>query len=160
MATFSENQVRQLYVSKAYKEAKVVAADAAGTIGVGNDTAKTHLYFEYKGADNLMRSDLIDPKQILWAKATDADALAQPLKRFKIVLNSAVNSGAPVANQDYVLRIAFRNYVGLSEEDQYFKYGNVKVVTGMTASNFYKSLVLSLVKNFSREESQLLKFYL
>ena len=30
----------------------------------------------------------------------------------------------------------------------------------MTASEFYKVLALSLVKNFSREESGLLKFYL
>ena len=36
----------------------------------------------------------------------------------------------------------------------------VHAVSGMTASEFYKTLVLSLVKNFSREESNLLKFYL
>ena len=36
----------------------------------------------------------------------------------------------------------------------------VHAVSGMTASEFYKVLALSLVKNFSREESGLLKFYL
>ena len=36
----------------------------------------------------------------------------------------------------------------------------VHAYSGMTASDFYKTLVLSLVKNFSREEEGLLKFYL
>ena len=48
MATFSTNQVRQLYVAKALlKNPHVLASDAAGSIAVKNDTAKNHLYFEY-----------------------------------------------------------------------------------------------------------------
>ena len=48
MATFNTNQVRQLYVAKALKTPHVLASDAAGSIAVKNDTAKNHLYFEYK----------------------------------------------------------------------------------------------------------------
>ena len=87
MATFSTNQVRQLYVANALKDSPVLASDTAGSIAVKNDTAKNHLYFEYKGVDNLMRSDLIDTKNILYAKVTDADAMAHkssaadPLRR-------------------------------------------------------------------------------
>ena len=160
MATFSTNQVRQLYVAKALKSPNVGATDAAGSIAVKSDTAKTHLYFEYMGAGGMTRSDLIDIKNILHAKATDADDLAHDLAKYKLTLDASVNSGAPVAGQDYILRIAFRNYIGLSEEDQYFKYGMVHAVASMTASDFYKALALSLVKNFSREEEGLLKFYL
>ena len=160
MATFSTNQVRQLYVAKALKSPNVGATDAAGSIAVKSDTAKTHLYFEYMGAGGMTRSDLIDIKNILHAKATDADDLAHDLAKYKLTLDASVNSGAPVAGQDYILRIAFRNYIGLSEEDQYFKYGMVHAYAGMTASDFYKTLVLSLVKNFSRKEEGLLKFYL
>ena len=160
MATFSTNQVRQLYVAEALKSSNVAATDAAGSIAVKSDTAKTHLYFEYMGAGGMTRSDLIDIKNILYAKATDADDLAHDLAKYKLTLDASVNSGAPVAGQDYILRIAFRNYIGLSEEDQYFKYGMVHAYAGMTASDFYKTLVLSLVKNFSREEEGLLKFYL
>ena len=160
MATFSTNQVRQLYVAEALKSPKVLATDAAGSIAVKSDTAKTHLYFEYMGAGGMTRSDLIDIKNILYAKATDADDLAHDLAKYKLTLDASVNSGAPVAGQDYILRIAFRNYIGLSEEDQYFKYGMVHAVANMTASDFYKTLALSLVKNFSREEEGLLKFYL
>lgn len=160
MATFSTNQVRQLYVATALKSPNVIASDTAGSIAVKSDTAKSHLYFEYMGAGGMTRSDLIDIKNILYAKATDADDLAYDLAKYKLTLDDTVNGGEPVVVQDYILRIAFRNYPGLSEEDQYFKYGMVHAVTGMTASDFYKTLALSLVKNFSREEQGLLKFYL
>lgn len=160
MGNFSTNQVRQLYVAKALKTPHVLAGDAAGSIAVKNDTAKSHLYFEYKGADNLMRSDLIDIKNILYAKATDANDMAQELKAVTVTLDSNVNGGAPVAGQDYILRIAFRQYVGMSDEDQYYKYGMVHAYTGMTASDFYKKLALSLTKNFSREVVPLVKFVL
>ena len=157
MATFSTNQVRQLYVAKALKPSHVLASDTAGSIAVKNDTAKNHLYFEYKGADNLMRSDLIDTKNILYAKAIDADAMAHKLKAVTVTLDSEVNAGAPVAGQDYILRIAFKQYVGMSDEDQYFKYGMVHAYAGMDADEFYKVLALSIAKNFSREVVPLIK---
>lgn len=157
MATFSTNQVRQLYVATALKTPHVLAGDAAGSIAVKSDTAKNHLYFEYKGADNLMRSDLIDIKNILYAKATDADDMAHELKAVTVTLDSNVNDGAPVAGQDYMLRIAFRQYVGMSDEDQYYKYGMVHAYAGMDADEFYKVLALSIAKNFSREVVPLIK---
>ena len=159
MATFSTNQVRQLYVAKALKTPRVLATDTAGSIAVKSDTAKNHLYFEYKGADNLMRSDLIDIKNLLYVKATDADDMAHELRAVTVTLDSEVNA-APVAGQDYILRIAFKQYVGMSDEDQYFKYGMVHAYAGMTASDFYKKLALSLAKNFSREIVPLVKFIL
>lgn len=157
MATFSTNQVRQLYVAKALKTPHVLASDAAGSIAVKSDTAKNHLYFEYKGADNLMRSDLIDIKNILYAKATDADDMAHELKAVTVTLDTNVNGGAPVAGQDYILRIAFKQYVGMSDEDQYFKYGMVHAYAGMDADEFYKVLAQSIAKNFSREVVPLIK---
>ena len=157
MATFSTNQVRQLYVAKALKTSQVLASDDAGSIAVKNDAAKNHLYFEYKGADNLMRSDLIDIRNILYAKATDADAMAHELKSVTVTLDTNVNGGAPVAGQDYILRIAFRQYVGMSDEDLYFKYGMVHAYAGMDADEFYKVLALSIAKNFSREAVPLIK---
>lgn len=160
MAVFSTNQVRQFYVAGAYKTPHVLATDAAGSIAVKNDTAKNHLYFEYKGADNLMRSDLIDIKNILWAKATDAAKMAHELKSVLLTLDADVNGGAPAAGQDYILRIAFRQFAGISDADQYFKYGMVHAYAGMTAEKFYAKLALSLVQNFSREASPLVKFYL
>lgn len=160
MATFSTNQARQLYVAEALKPSNVISTDAVGSIAVKSDTAKNHLYFEYMGAGGMLRSDLIDIKSIMHAKATDADDLAHELAKYKVTLDSNVNGGSPVAGQDYILRIAFRNYIGMSEEDQYFKYGIVHAVSGMTAGSFYQELYKSLKKNFSRETEQLLDFSL
>lgn len=160
MATFSTNQARQLYVAKALKSPNVISTDAVGSIAVKSDTPKTHLYFEYMGAGGMTRSDLIGINKIIYAKATDADDLSYNLIRYKVTLDTTVNGGLPVAGQDYLLRVMFRNYIGLSEEHQYVKYGMVHAITGMTASEFYKIMALSLVKNFSREEENLLRFYL
>lgn len=158
MATFSTNQVRQLYVANA--SGAVAEGAALGTIEVKADNAKTHLYFKHMGAGGVVRSDLIDIKNISYAKATDAANLAVDMKKVKLALSADVNSGAPIAGQEYLLRIAFRQYIGLSEEDQYFKYGVVQAYTGMTAEQFYTVLKSSLEKNFSREEKGLLSFSL
>lgn len=159
MATFSTNQVRQVYVAKALKTT-VASTDAAGSIAVKTDTDKTHLYFQYLGSGGQTRSDLIQQSKIVSIKVTDADSLKSALKKYNLSLASTVNSGAPIAGQDYILRLAFRNYIGLSEEDQYFKYGAVHAVTGMTAEVFYQTMLTSLQKNFQREVSPLLSFSL
>lgn len=158
MAVYSTNQVRQLYVAKAVKDSKVVNSDAEGTIRAASNG--DHLYFEYRGADNLMRSDLIAIDHIISAKATKAADLKRAVKDVYVTLNSDVNGGIPVSGQDYLLRIAIRQYIGISDEDMYFKYGTVHAYAGMTASKFYVQLALSLAKNFSRELSKLIDFYL
>ena len=151
---FSTNQTRQLYVvttEGGLKSNSIIATDKAGSILPKGDNKKSHFYLEYKGVAGLMRSDLVDVKNILYAKATDANAMARELKAYTVTLDTEVNSGNPVAGQDYMLRIAFRQYVGMSDEDQYFKYGIAHAYAGMTASKLYEVLATSLAKNFSRE---------
>ena len=151
---FSTNQTRQLYVvttEGGLKSSSIIATDKAGSILPKSDNKKSHFYLEYKGIAGLMRSDLVDVKNILYAKATDADAMARELKAYTVTLDTEVNGGSPVAGQDYMLRIAFRQYVGMSDEDQYFKYGIAHAYAGMTASKLYEVLAVSLAKNFSRE---------
>ena len=155
MSVFSTNQARHLYVATALKSPNVIASDAAGSIAVKADTAKNHLYFEYMGQGGLTRSDLIDIKNIMYAKATKADKMARELKAVTVSLK-----GNPVGGQDYILKIAFRQFAGMSDEDIYTKFGMVHATSNMTASDFYKELALSLVKNFSREATQLVKFTL
>lgn len=160
MAVFSVNQARHLYVAKEVKTPHVVSADAAGSIAVRTNKEKSHLYFEYKSADNLVRSDLIDVKNIMYAKATDVKDMQRELKAVTVTLDNTVNGGSPVGGQDYILRIAFRQFVGMSDEDTYIKYGMVHAYNNMSASDFYKELAKSLVKNFSRELTPLVKFTL
>lgn len=155
MSVFSTNQARHLYVATALKSPNVIASDAAGSIAVKADTAKNHLYFEYMGHGGLTRSDLIDTKNIMYANATKADKMARELKAVTVTLK-----GTPVGGQDYILKIAFRQFAGMSDEGIYTKFGMVHATANMSASDFYKELALSLAKNFSREATQLVKFTL
>lgn len=155
MGVFSTNQARHLYVATALKSPKVIASDAVGSIAVKADTAKNHLSFEYMGHGGLTRSDLIDIKNIMYVKATKADKMARDLKAVTVTLNNA-----PVGGQDYILKIAFRQFAGISDEYTYTKFGMVHATNGMSESDFYKELAISLVKNFSREATQLVKFAL
>lgn len=161
MANFSINQVRHLYVAKTLKTGTNLAAtDAAGSILPKGDTDKTHIYFQYMSPGGIVRSDLIKVDKIMRAKATASEDLAYNLKRVLVTLDSNV-SATPVAGQEYILRVAFRQYIGLSEEDQYQKYGYVKVAPNMTASDFYKEMGLSLLKNVMAEEyNTLINIYL
>lgn len=146
----SINQVRQLYVAKALK-ANTAALTTAGDIVPKADTAKTTLYFQYMSPAGLVSSDKIDIKNVMSAKATSSDALAHKLIRYSVTLDGDV-SATPVAGQNYILRLAFRQYIGLSEEDQYFKYGEVIARSGMTAEQFYQAMVASLNANMSKDK--------
>lgn len=156
----SINQARQLYVAK---DLKTNTADltTAGDIVPKADTAKTTLYFQYMSPAGIVSSDKIDIANIISAKATSSDALAHKLVRYSVTLDADV-ADAPVAGQNYILRLAFRQYIGLSEEDQYFKYGEVIARSGMTASDFYKKMAISLAKNLENktESTPLVNIYL
>ena len=112
------------------------------------------------GYGGLTRSDEIDLSNVMYAKTTKAEALSRKLKKATVTLDSEVNGGNPISGQDYVLRIFFRQYIGNSDIYQEAKYGVVHGYKGMTASDFYKTLALSLAMNFSKEVVPLLKFYL
>lgn len=156
----SINQVRQLYVAKTLKINTEVPA-IAGDIVPKADTAKTTLYFQFMSPAGIVASDKIDLKHVLYAKATSSKALAHKLVRYSVTLDADV-SATPVAGQNYILKLAFRQYIGLSEEDQYFKYGEVIARNGMTASDFYKKMAISLAKNLENktESTPLVNIYL
>lgn len=156
----SINQVRQLYVAKVLKK-DTATLTTAGDIIPKADTAKTTLYFQYMSPAGIVSSDKIDIANIISAKATSSDALAHKLVRYSVTLDADV-ADAPVAGQNYILRLAFRQYIGLSEEDQYFKYGEVIARSGMTASDFYKKMAISLAKNLENktESTPLVNIYL
>ena len=160
MANFSINQVRHLYVAKTLKSStNILATDAAGSILPKGDTAKTHLYFQYMSPGGIVRSDLIAVDKIMSTKATGSDELAHKLTRVLLTLNADVNA-EPVVGQEYITRIAFRQYIGLGEEDQNFKYGFVRATPSMNASDFYKKMAISIADNVSRDTTPLVTVYL
>ena len=165
MEIFTANQVNQVYVANAYKatsaNVKLTKADTLGTIAVGKNTVEGAIYFQHVGAGGLTRSDLIDVKKILYGKATPASAMARNLKVATVTLkNDLLSSNKLTTAKDYVLRIKFDQVIGLSPEHQYWKYGVVKGVKDMTATNFYKTLALSIARNMSREAVQLVSVFL
>lgn len=166
MGNFSVNQVRQLYVvEKVQGTAKttdgtVSESDKAGTIALKKDAEGKNLFFQYKGAANLMRSDLVNIDNILYAKAVSAKDPTQKhaFKQVTVKLDEDVNEGTPIGGQDYILRICINPYVGMSDEEPYFKYGAVHAVRNMKPGKFYTILAASLYKNFSRELGKMLEF--
>ena len=159
MATFSINQVRHLYVETALKtDNNLLSTDAAGSILPKADTAKTTLYFQYMSPAGIVSSDKITIANIISAKATASDSMAHKLARYEVTLSAL--APAPVQAQEYVLKLAFRQFIGIGEDDQYFKYGFVKATSGMTVSDFYKALALSLAKNIANETTPLVNIYL
>ena len=157
---FTENQATLVYVAKALKTDFASLKDA-GDILVKATPDKQAIYFQHKGVADISRSDLIEVKNIISANATAAKDMEKKLKNATVTLDSSVNGGKPIAGQDYVLRLVFSGYIGISPEDsQYWKYGVVHATNGMSASDFYKKMALSIAKNMSREAVQFIKVFL
>lgn len=160
MRIFSTNQANHIYVAKALKTKVGDLADT-GDILVAATPDKSAIYFQHKGAGGITRSDLITVKNIEYVKAVKAADMARALEVATVTLDAAVNGGNPIAGQDYILRIEFNGYIGISPEDsKYWKHGVVHAYNGMTAADFYKQLALSLAKNMSREAVKLVKIEL
>ena len=161
MSVFSTNQNRQFYVIS-----DVVSYDASAGVKVddSSDAGKVQVrvidngidkefYFLVKGADTVLKSDRIPVKNLSYAKAVSAEKLRTPLKSVLVSLNANVNGGVPVVGQDYILRINFRQFYGMSDQDQYFKDVAVRATSSTTpdAASFYKELVKALNLSFARE---------
>ena len=157
MGVYSTNQVRHLYVATSDKSDATV--NTLGDIAVKAD-ATGNVYFQYQGHGGIVRSDLIDPSTVMYARATKASEMARALKSYTVTLDPTTNEGNPIVGQDYILKIAFRQFVGMSDADTYLKYGMVHAYKGMKAKDFYATLALSLAKNFSRELTKLVKISL
>ena len=148
MATFTENQVRHLYVVKS------LGTEGVGAISVGQTADE--LYFKYIGPSGAMRTDLIPKASITQAKAVKYTAGARSLTKYKIALDATCNGGAPIPGQEYITRIKFFEWGSPSYDNQYFKHGVVRAYTGMTATQFYTAMADSIKLNMSREEIPLL----
>ncbi len=166
MATLHTNESRQLYVvnSVVADATTITDASAAGTtaiVGVAGATSpmgEDYARVIQKGIDTIVCSDLIKAKDVMSIHQTTAAEMQRPLKRVEVTLDPTVNSGAPVAGQTYKLDIYFREWIGISPEDRYYKFGAVRAFTGMTAAQFYNAMLASLQLNFKREPAKVLNF--
>lgn len=118
MAVFSINQVSQMFVAKTLKTS---TPTEEGDIQV-KGTKDGSLYVISYGKGGLVRSDLIDTDKILYAKQTPSASLNTKLHGYTITV-----TGTPVKGQVYTLKINFRNYIGIGDED------TISIVAAVTA---------------------------
>lgn len=157
MATFSINKNKQLLVAKSLVTEFNSATPAGAVLA---KKGLEDLFLQYQSVDGVSKSPMIPLNSISRAKATSYAAMQRDLAKYELTLDSAVNSGNPIAGQEYVTRITFFEWGSLSYEDQYYKYGIVKASSSMTADAFYRAMYASLIMNFEREETPLLDFKL
>ena len=154
MAVFSTNQVRQLYVVDNVVSSESALATAGDVLAkkIGDD-----IYFKYVGAlGDTMRTDIINQKQLIYTSVATSDKLAYKLKGQKITLNPNVNGGKPIEGRDYILRVLFSEYIGISPVDKTLKYGTVHITPGMTASDFYAEMAYSLMQSQKKEPNPIM----
>ena len=118
MAVFSINQVSQMFVAKTLKTS---TPTAEGDIQV-KGTKDGSLYVISYGKGGLVRSDLIDIDKITYAKQTKAVNLDTKLHGYNIEI-----TGTPVKGQVYTIKLNFRNYIGIGDED------TISIVGAVTA---------------------------
>ena len=154
MAVFSTNQVRQLYVvdNVASSESALATAGSVFAKKSGDD-----IYFKYVGAlGDTMRTDIVNQKQLIYTSVATSDELAYKLKGQVIILNPNVNDGKPIEGRDYILRVLFSEYIGISPVDKTLKYGTVHITPGMTASDFYAEMAYSLMQSQKKEPNPIM----
>lgn len=109
---FSINQVRNVYVATKVVSTAISDSDAIGTLRPVLDTDSGTCYAQYKGADEQVYStDKFDLKNILYMTNKPISDMNEKLNVYTVTVATAV------AGQTYELRLNFRNYIGLGEED-------------------------------------------
>ena len=146
----SDNQFRNLYVMKAYKDSES-AISAVGDATLKVDTAKNLMYLVYKDTEDTLTSDIINIKNLLYVKSNKAADMARKLHSQSVTIKEN-----PISGQDYVLNVEVRNFVALGDDSTHIKFGAVHAVKDMTKSDFYKAMAVNLAKNLSREPSPIL----
>ena len=130
--TFSENQVRHLYVVEDANKVEVVK-DLEGK-----------LYLKLVNAlGEPIRTDAIE--NIMYAKATPAYKMQREVNAVTVELD-----GAPVVGENYTIVITYRGFVGISDEEFYHEFADFRATTTV-ASDLYKGLALQLAKNTAKQ---------
>lgn len=137
---FSTSQVRQLYVVTGLADA---VPTTEGNIQVKATAGNKEFYFLHKGKGGLVHSDLIPVKLVRSLTQTPYAALHTKLKSKTVTV-----SGTPVVGQTYSLKLTFRNYIGMGDEDTTVKVGTFTVKnSSITAAQVAAGLKASLEAN-------------
>lgn len=160
---FNVNQVRHLYVANAAKDAVSASGEAYDSLTDIGDAAfpsqtglDGDIWLYYRNASgSLIRSDLVKVKNITRATVTGSSKIAYTCKGVQISLD-----GDPVEGVEYILGLNFRQYVGLSEQDQLYVAASMKAFNSLSASALYAELAVRLAANISGNVNTLCKIEL
>lgn len=144
---FSQNQVQQLYVVNKLSE---TLSDPAAKGEATFHAKDKEGYVEYKGAKGTYRTDMVLGPQILSITVTSGKAKSQVryLKQWTVKVS---DNAIAAIGQVCILRLSFRNWIGMSDFDTYTKDVAVKIVKGMTKEAFYTQLAKAIRQSFARE---------
>lgn len=123
---FSTSQVRQLYVVTGLTDS---TPSTEGNIQVKATAGNKELYFLHKGKGGLVHSDLIPVKLIRSLTQTPYAAMNTKLKSKTITI-----TGTPVLGQTYSIKLNFRNYIGMGDEDNTVRVGTFTVKSASTTA--------------------------
>jgi len=164
MNIFTVNQVNQVYVLKANSTVSLfgTASDLEdapmGSVVMGSsDVDGSKAWFIHKGAGGITKSDIIEMPNLLWAREATAESMRRYNTCIAVKLNSEVLNGSSVIPGDYTINIKFQNPVGMSPDNQYWKFGAVRAIAGMTETQFLKAMKESIDRGIKRDAVTLLK---
>ena len=141
----STSQVRQLYVVTGLAND---VPTTEGNIQVKATAGNKELYFLHKGKGGLVHSDLIPVKLIRSLTQTPYADLNTKLKSKTITITDT-----PVVGQTYSIRVTFRNYIGMGDEDITVRVGTFTVKkASTTAAQLATGLKDSLLNNVGIEQ--------
>ncbi len=105
------------------------------------------------------KTDLIPVDNIMSVTLGNAADRSQQLHRkgFLIALNSNVNSGDPVAGQDYIITLTYRENAG--EEMTYEKFAEAHATSSSTAATLLQELAYSFLINKNTEGTAFYELY-
>lgn len=149
---FSTNQVMQLFVIGSNESAEVKPIKTPD----GNVVRGYIVKIKDSKGNVIDNSDIIDANNILYTAESLAKDETMQRKGLLVKLNSAVNGGAPIAGEDYVLTLVYR---GFGEEDTYSKVFEAKAVANESAATLLQKLAASALLNMDVEESPLYELY-
>jgi len=139
MATFSTNQARHLYVAKAVDTNLDTVGDIAASAAGDKD-----IVLKYVGNDGVVRSDIINTDNIVYAKAVKASSMEQYLDSSYIAINTVA------ANQHYILKVIIDSFGSLGEEDKGFIFADYMSKSDDEAKNIIAGLAINLAKNATK----------
>lgn len=156
----SFNQAKQLFVATSYNS-NIDTATTPGTIFAKKSANGEDIILKYINAKGEhVGSGVIPVANIMHVTSKSAEAERKYLKKWTVVFNPAVNSGAPKAGENYILNVSVGSYFDNSDVNNYFKNAGAHAYQGTNASSIYKQLAIGIANNFSKEIDKPLKVFI